>query len=166
MARAFQDAGTHKVAVFRKESILQKVSPEFSVCLRGIIPSSPSLYVLGRIESEASVIVCPTLTRCSESLDRHVLSNPPPLRSNDEPKRKVHHTRLCHRGVRENAESQSAPLTRSGGVSGPMAVQKMKTGDAAAIRCARVGMDTKAASLDTVPRREVTPFFEKVEAFL
>jgi hypothetical protein len=63
-------------------------------------------------------------------------------------------------------ESRVVSLTRGGGVSGPMAVEKMKTGNTAAIRCARVGIDAKATSLDTVPRREVAPLFEKVKAFL
>ncbi len=57
VARALRDAGTHKVAVFRKVSKLQKVSPEFDVCLRRNTPSSPSLYVLGHIKSDVSVIV-------------------------------------------------------------------------------------------------------------
>lgn len=63
-------------------------------------------------------------------------------------------------------DSRGASLTGGGGVPGPMAVEKMKTSDTAAIRCARVGVNAKAASLDTIPRRKVTPFLEKIKAFL
>lgn len=57
VARALRNTGTHKAVVFRMGSILQKVSPGFDVCLRRNTPSSPSLYVLGRIKSDVSVIV-------------------------------------------------------------------------------------------------------------
>ena len=57
VARALRDSGTHKVAVFQKGSILQKVSPKLDKCSRGNTPSSPSLYVLGCIKSDVSDLV-------------------------------------------------------------------------------------------------------------
>jgi hypothetical protein len=47
-----------------------------------------------------------------------------------------------------------------------MTVKQMKTSDVAAIRCSRVRVDPKGTSLDAVPRRQITPFLEKVKMLL
>jgi hypothetical protein len=47
-----------------------------------------------------------------------------------------------------------------------MTMKQMKTSDVAATRCSRVRVDSKGSSLDTVPRRQITPFLEKVEMLL
>jgi hypothetical protein len=57
-------------------------------------------------------------------------------------------------------------LTPGSGIPSPMTVKQMKTSDVAAIRCPRVRVDSKGASLDAVPRRQITPFLEKVKMLL
>jgi len=82
-----------------------------------------------------------------------------------------HVGRATIRGFFTNDENhlenyRDGPRTIRGGIPGPMAVEQMKASDLAALGCPGVRVDTKRPSLDTIPRRQVPPFLEKVKSFL
>jgi len=61
---------------------------------------------------------------------------------------------------------KNASLTPGSGIPSPMTMKQVKTSDAASIRCPRVRADPKRASLDAIPRGQITPLLENIEMFL